>query len=275
MVDAVLLILREVLEAALIVSLLLALTYKLGISYRWSISALLAGFLGSMFLAYLAPFITEAMDGRGQELLNACLYMIVIICVLWVGFGVTTIYFLRKKCHQPDSELHIEKNKQDLLTILCALVVSFSLAREGSEIWIYFSSFDIQSQSFFSALIGAAIGIGIGMSLGGITYYALVFMRNKYFLPGFIIVVTLLAGGLSLQIAKQFLQIGLLESNGPLWDSSFLINEKSWLGELLYALFGYDAQPTAIQSYFYLAATSPMLLAFFYCWRANRENKNA
>ncbi len=161
------------------------------------------------------------------------------------------------------------------LIILCSVIVSFSLAREASEIWIYFSSFQFQSQAFYFASIGAAIGVGIGMSLGGIIYYLLVFMREKYFIPGFLLVVTLLAGGLSMQVAKQLMQIGLLDSSGPLWDSSFLINEQSWMGELLYALFGYDAQPTATQGFFYLAATLPMVIGFLWHWQFAGVNNHA
>lgn len=274
MVDAVVLILREVLEAALIISLLLALTFKLGLGHRWSITALIGGFIGSASLAHYAPLIADSFDGRGQELLNVVLYLVVVISVLWIAFTVMHFYIVIEKIYKnTDQSMTLRKAKYYPLIILSSLVVSFSLAREGSEIWIYFSSFQIQSQAFYAALIGAAIGLGIGSSLGAIAYYFLVFMNDKYFALTFLAVIMLLAGGLSPQIAKQFLQIGFLDSNGPIWDSSFLIDEKSWAGELLHALVGYDAQPTAIQAYFYLAAVMPIVLAFFYYWLFAREKK--
>ncbi|MET0357007.1 MAG: FTR1 family protein [Cellvibrio sp.] len=271
MVDAVLLILREVLEAALIVSLLLALTYKLNLHYQWSLAALGCGLLGSVTLAHYASSIAEALDGQGQELLNIVLYTVVIICVLWVGFLITRAYFFQREESDFGKKLSIKNNSAYFLIVLSSVIVSFSLAREGSEIWIYFSGFAIQSQSFYSVLIGAAIGVGIGMSLGAITYYLLAFMQEKYFTPVFLIVITLLSGGLSLQVAKQFMQIGVLDSNGPLWNSSFLVEEKSWVGELLYALFGYDAQPNAVQAYFYIAATLPMVISVIWNWHATRK----
>jgi high-affinity iron transporter len=148
------------------------------------------------------------------------------------------------------------------------IIVSFSLAREGSEIWIYLSSFTHKSDMLVSALIGAAIGTGIGMSLGAITYYVFSFMSKRFFLPIFLIVISLLAGGLSMQIAKQLMQIGLLDSGAPLWDSSFLVNEHSWLGELLYALLGYDSRPAPVQGIFYVLSIAPILLAsLWHAWR--------
>ena len=93
-------------------------------------------------------------------------------------------------------------------------------------------------------------------------------MKNKYFIPVFLVVITLLAGGLSMQIAKQLMQIGLLDSAAPLWDSSFLVDEHSWAGELLYALVGYDSRPAPIQGVFYLLTIAPIVSACIWqAWR--------
>lgn len=269
MVDAVLLVLREVLEAALIMSLLLALSHKLHLRFRWSLSALLLGFIGSWLLAQYTYEITDAMDGTGQELLNAVLYFVVVLSVVFLGLLILPLAF------SPALEMHMtapnsltSDGHHRLIYGLFIIIVSFSVAREGSEIWIYLSGFANQTDALSSVYIGAAIGTGIGMSLGAITYYTFAFMRKKYFLPIFLVVITLLAGGLSMQIAKQFMQMGLLNSTTPLWDSSFLVNEHSWLGELLYALLGYDARPAPIQGMFYLLTVTPILLAcLWHAWR--------
>jgi high-affinity iron transporter len=269
MVDAVLLVLREVLEAALIMSLLLALSHKLQLRFRWSLSALLLGFMGSWILAQYTYEITDAMDGTGQELLNAVLYFSVVLSVVVLSVLILPLAFfppLTTHRWTPDSPIGGRHHR--LIYGLFIIIVSFSVAREGSEIWIYLSGFVHQTDVLSSVYIGAAIGTGIGMSLGAITYYAFAFMHKKYFLPVFLIVITLLAGGLSMQIAKQFMQIGLLNSTAPLWDSSFLVNEHSWLGELLYALLGYDARPAPIQGMFYLLTVAPILFAcIWHRWR--------
>ncbi len=260
MVDAVLLVLREVLEAALILSLLLALSSKLQLSFRWSFFALATGLLGSWLLAHYAYAIADAIEGTGQELLNAALFCAVIISLILVSLLILPLAFKPISPIQTPSRT-IVINHHQLIYGLFIIIVSFSLAREGSEIWIYLSGYTHNPDALSSALIGAAIGSGIGMSLGAITYYVFAFMPKKIFLPIFLVVITLLAGGLSMQIAKQLMQIGLLDSGAPLWDSSFLVNEHSWLGELLYALVGYDSRPTPIQGFFYLLTVAPTLLA--------------
>ena len=271
MVDAVLLVLREVLEAALIISLLLALSYKLHLRFSWSLTALLLGFIGSWLLAQYTYEITDAMDGTGQELLNAALYFAVVVSVILLGLLILPLAFSPLRTNAPASLAHGINNS--LIYSLFIIIVSFSIAREGSEIWIYLSGFANQSATLSSVYIGAAIGTGIGMSLGAITYYVFVFMREKYFLPVFLVVITLLAGGLAMQIAKQFMQMGWLDSTTPLWDSSFIVNEHSWLGELLYALLGYDARPAPIQVIFYLLTIAPILLCSAWnLWRLREMN---
>jgi high-affinity iron transporter len=272
MLDAVLLVLREVLEAALIISLLLALSNQFQLHFRWSFIALAIGIFGSWLLAHYAYEIADAVEGTGQELLNAVLYLSVVICVITLGLLILS------SAHQSVTNPLNQKfttHHPTLIYSLFIIIISLSLAREGSEIWIYLSSFTHQPNLLTSAFIGAAIGTGIGMSLGAITYYAFTFMSKRFFLPVFLIVISLLAGGLSMQIAKQLMQIGLLDSGTPLWDSSFLVNEHSWLGELLYALLGYDSRPAPVQGIFYIFTVAPILLAsLWHVWRLRVKSMN-
>lgn len=271
MVDAVLLILREVLEAALILSLLLALSRKYELNTRWCWFALAGGFLGSWLLAHFAYNITEAMEAIGQEVLNVVLYLIVVVCLILLSLLLIPLAYALKLTRRLET-IAAFKRQQPLIWPLFIVIVSFSLAREGSEIWIYLSDFSRKPDEILSVLIGVAIGAGIGMSLGAITYYFLLFMSDKIFMPLFITVITLLSGGLSMQIAKQLMQAGLLTSSDPLWDSSMLISEQSWLGELLYALLGYDAQPTPVQGVFYLLTTIPIVASAGWHWWSLKAN---
>jgi high-affinity iron transporter len=260
MVDAVLLVLREVLEAALIISLLLALSRQLQLRGHWGLVALTFGFIGSWLLAQYAYGVADAFDGTGQELLNSILYLAVILSIIGLNL-LLLLHALPLISNKLKGAFlfQVASARYWLLYGFFVVTVSFSVAREGSEIWIYLSSFTHQANTLYPALIGAVIGAGIGMSLGAITYYSLVFMRVRFFLPVFLLIMTLLAGGLSMQIAKQLMQVGLLDSTAPLWDTSFLVSEQSWVGELLYALLGYDAKPTMTQALFYLSAITPIL----------------
>ncbi len=65
--------------------------------------------------------------------------------------------------------------------------------------------------------------------------------------------------------------------DGQLWDSSAFLPEDGLLGQLLYAMVGYEASPAPVQVAIYLLSLSLMLLALFLRYRAgasvNMEGK--
>lgn len=271
MVDAILLVLREVLEAALIITMLMVMSRKFSANLYWIPAALLLGTLSSWVLAHYAYSIADAFDGRGQELTNALLYLLVVLSFFVIAYVIAPVLF-RTPAHiayLPPTQT----GARHLLIYSSVFAVGLSLAREVAEIWIYLGGFSEQPDILQSALIGGAIGLGIGASLGAITYYLLVFISVRRFLYLLFAFLMLLSGGLAMQIAKQLMQIGVLDSTQPLWDSSHIINEHSWAGELLYALIGYDSSPSSVQVIFYGVAIVPLLAILTRSWsRRNKAN---
>ena len=245
MLDAVLLVLREVLEAALFVSLLLALGARLGLRVRWERIAIPLGLLASWTLSQFAGSIAESFDGIGQELLNGSLYAIAIGSFVVLNAAIVRLLIGARD----DGEI-----PPGLLLTCFVLIVSCSIAREGSEIWIYLSSYVDAPQAMSAAITGGLIGTGIGLSLCALVYYALSFLGRRAFLVAFFALATLVVGGLSMQLAKLGSQIGWLDSGAPIWDMTWLVSERSWFGQLLHALFGYDSNPDAVQAAFYFGA---------------------
>lgn len=250
MLDAVILVLREVLEAALFVSLLLALGAQLKLRWRWERVAIPLGLAASWLLSHYAYATAEAFDGTGQELLNAGLYGVAILCFI----ALTTLLVPALRSDGP------ARVNAHAFNVLFVLIVTCSMAREGSEIWIYLSSFQSGSTALSSALAGGLIGTGIGVSLCALVYYAFAFLPRRVFLAVFFAIAALVVGGLSMQLAKQGLQTGVLDSGRPVWDTSWLVTERSWFGQFLHALFGYDANPDMTQVRFYFGALFAMAI---------------
>ena len=245
MLDSVLLVLREVLEAALFVSLLLALGAQLGLAWRWERVAIPLGLAASWASSRMAGPLAEAFEGTGQERLNAALYLAAILSFI----ALNTLLVPAIAGRQPAAPRH-----RRLMYALFVLIVTCSMAREGSEVWIYLSSFVGNASALSAAVTGGLIGTGIGLSLCALVYYAFSFLGRRTFLALFFVLATLVAGGLSMQIAKLGLQTGWLDSGPPVWDTTWLVDERSWLGQLLHALFGYDANPGTLQAAFYFVA---------------------
>jgi high-affinity iron transporter len=142
-----------------------------------------------------------------------------------------------------------------------ALVVTLAITREGFEILVYLLGFAGNLQQLLVVLIGSAIGAGIGISIGALVYYLLRSLPRGPSLLTSLLLLVLVAAGLVSQAALLLIQADWLPSQLPLWDSSGLIAEDSVTGQLLYALIGYEATPTAIQAGFHATGALLMLIA--------------
>lgn len=270
MLSAVIIVLREALEAALIVSILLALSQVFHLRHRWCSLALVLGAGCSWLLASNANTIAELFDGAGQELVSAVLLIVMVVCLFFIcAFMVLKI--VRPSRVMAD-EIQSLTSYPLFLYLLLTLVVICATAREGAEVWVYLTSFTPAGDGAYPVLLGAAIGAGIGVSLGAIFYYAFLFMGRNHFAFVSIVILTIVAGGLGFQVAREFMQIGWLDSAEPVWNSSAIISERSLTGELLYALIGYEATPTPIQLVFYLVSIFPFIcLGFLYRYLGSEQ----
>ncbi len=233
LLNSVIIILREVLEAALIISVLLALSQKLTVSRAWLSAALLIGLLGSVIYAMNINPVSMAMDGVGQELVNASLHILI------YSFIVVLIVSLRsRKYHQ-------------VMVMSMLSCVALATIREGSEIIVYINGFSSIPELFYPVLIGGIVGTGIGISVGVFFYYLISNLSlNKGVKLGLFILV-LIAGGMISQATQLLIQADFIVSQQALWNTSSFIGERSLLGQMLYALIGYEATPTPIQVILY------------------------
>lgn len=222
---SVIIILREVLEAALLVSLLLALGYRLKLRTRWAVLALVLGAVGAFVFAESIGTISNWFEGTGQELVNSGLHFLIAILLLII------VHFW------------LAGRRTERLPALMALAVILAVIREGSEVWIYYSGFVAAPEQMPGPAIGGAIGLCTGISVGAILYYILVLIPAKQYRWASLALFALVAAGMSSQATNLLIQADYLPASDPLWDSSGLIPESSVPGQLLYALVGYEAQP--------------------------------
>ena len=73
LLNSVVIVLREVLEAALLLSVFLVSTRFLKLGNRWAIVATLLGVLGAIAYGYLLDPLSGLFDGVGQEICDALL----------------------------------------------------------------------------------------------------------------------------------------------------------------------------------------------------------
>ena len=251
MTSAVIIFLREILEAMLIMSLLLAAAMTLQLRKRWVLFGLGLGFLGAGFYAWRFADIADAFEGVGQEFTNGI--MLYLICVMLIVHSV----FVFSQRRGVDRGL-----ARPVGVCTLVLVIALAITREGAELWIYLSGYLYTPELLQPILMGGLFGTGIGLSVGALMFFGLMSLAPRLRLTVIALLCMPVAAGMASQATNYLMQADIISAQLPLWDTSAGVAEGSLIGELLYAFFSYEATPTLLQVIVYLfsLALAPVLM---------------
>ena len=248
LLTSVVIVLREVLEAALLISILLATSRRLGLNSRWLKISLVIGLIGATVYAHFLGPISALFGGFGQELVNATLHLLVFLTLI-------VIVFLVARHHG-----HARVTDR-LLPLMMAAAVAVATAQEGSEIIVYVTGF-LQVSGFLGSVgIGSLTGAGIGLSVGIFFYYLLLSLPYQRAHWISLALLGVAAASMSAQVSTMLIQADFLSAAGPVWDTSWLVDEQSLPGQLLFALVGYESTPSLVEVVIYAASLLVVIAA--------------
>lgn len=250
MLGAAIIVFREALEAALLIGIVAAAARALPYRNRWLAGGIAAGVAGSLLIAALAGSIAEAVDGIGQELLNAIVLGLAVTMLGWHNIWMAR--HAREMVSETRSVMNaVAEGRRELSAI--AVVVAMAVLREGSETALFLFGLLTQDDSLARVLGGGALGLTAGVAVGCGMYAGLVRVPMRWFFSVTSGLVLLLAAGMAGQMARFLIQGDVLPAlANPLWDTSRLLPLNSAAGTLLHVLAGYDPRPSAMQAIFYL-----------------------
>lgn len=262
MLQIAIIVFREVLEIALVISILMAATKRVAGRSRWILAGMGLGILGAVILAFFTDNISNSLDGVGQEVFNAVILLASSAMISW------TVIWMTKYGKKISSDLkHLGKavaiGEESLFALMP--VVAFCVLREGAEIVLFSYGAFVSGNQISDLIIGALSGLFIGVAVGFGLYFGLLKIFGKYFFTVTSYLLIFLAAGMVAQ-AVGFLSIaGLVpEIIYPMWDSSFLISDQGILGKVLHALIGYIAKPSAAQLISYFLVMTCLIVGLNY-----------
>src|SRR5712692_4705984 len=251
MLATAIIVFREVLEAALIVSIVLAATKGLAKRGLWVSSGIGVGLGGAALVAMFAGVIATAGAGMGQEVFNAS--------VLFIAVGMLAWHNVWMGRHGRDLARHMNAVGH-AVTIgsrpmyILAVVVGLAVLREGAELVLFLYGIAIAQQEQAGLMFaGGTLGLLLGMGVGLLLYLGLLRMSSKYLFTVTSWLIALLAAGMAAQGAGFLVQADLLPSLvQPLWDTSAVLSQSSIPGRILQTLVGYADRPAGMQVVFYV-----------------------
>lgn len=243
MLPSFLIMLREGIEAALIVGLIAGYLGRTGRS-AW-LPAVWVGILLAVALSLFAGAGVIALGGqfpqRTQELFEA------IVGAIAVVFLISMVFWMRKAARS--MRAHMEHDIDAALTESRAPVWAligmsfFAVARDGLES-VFFLLAIFQQNPGQGAALGAVLGLAVALVIGYAIYRGGLRLNLRRFFRWTGVFIILVASGLAGSVLRKLHEAGLWNHlQQPVWDTSGSLPLTSVAGTVLNALFGYQEAP--------------------------------
>lgn len=267
-----LVVFRECLEIALLLGIILAVTKQIEKSRIYIIAGSMLGIVLAALFAFFTRTIAVSFSGMGDELFNAAIILLTVILITWTivwmqGYGT--------KIKQNFNDLSEKIHKGDSSKIMLVLIVAATILREGMEIIILvYSISSVEVIDGNSYLLGMIIGMVSGFLLGIVIYLGLIKLtKQKYIFRVSSVLLMLIAGGFAAEAAGILTSSGIIMAlSDQLWDSSWIISDRSIYGKCLNIITGYIARPNGLQVLFYILTI--VLINLLIQIRVRYGNKN-
>jgi high-affinity iron transporter len=250
MLPSYLLSLREGIEAALIIGIVLGALRQMR---RTDLSsAVWLGVISATILSTLAcVFLTTiglSFEGHVEQIFEGVTMLLAAGVLSWM------IFWMSRQARNIKGELESGVHKAAFEGGKRGLFVLAFLAvfREGIELALFLVA-SVFASDVQQTLIGAFLGLGTAILLGWSLFATSVRLdlRRFFRVTGFLLI--LFAAGLVASSVHEFNEAGMIPAViEHVWDVNSILDENTVLGSMLKALFGYDGNPslTEVLSYF-------------------------
>jgi high-affinity iron transporter len=260
MIPTFFLMLREGLEAALIVGIVAAYLARIG--RRDALPWVLAGVGAAVTVSVVAGIAIVSTVGRlplvVQETLEGLAAIAAVAVLTWM------LFWMRRqgRAMKGDLERDVDHALGDGRTLALVGLAFIAVIREGLETVLFLLAL-ISSQgstpaTFLGGVLGLATAVGVGIAIFAFG----VRVNLRRFFTGTGVVLIFVAAGLMAFAVAELGEAGLIANTGRAFDLNGVLADSTPLGNVLRGLFGYRSQPTPIELVAYLAYLVPVLYLF-------------
>lgn len=261
--SSLLITLREGLEIALVLAIIVAYLGRTGRSDR--LGSIYAG-SGAAAIVCLGTGIlfhqtVGEFEGKWEQFIEGALAFAAVGVLTWM------IFWMRGRARGISSELHAKIDAAiDHSPLALAVVAFVAVAREGFETVLFLLGAETSSASGASVVLGGLIGLGVAAVLGYLFYLGGDRIDLKKFFKWTGLLLILFAAGLFAKGVHEFREF--FEFEGAVYsDTAWNITSgplaAGWTHDFVKGLFGWSPNPERIRVVAYFAFLLPTL-RFFY-----------
>jgi high-affinity iron transporter len=238
--------LREAFEAALLLGIVYTYLDKVGARrhFRWVTLGAALGAVASGAVGAAVSLASGPLLDLGPDLVGVAVVLVAVVVLTWHG------WWMRQ--HSLAIKGNVQRRIDDAeatsrLWVLGAIAFT-GVFREGAETVLFLWGLMNQAGvAGWSGSIGGAAGVATAAALG----WAIFRGGRRVSLPRFFgvtsVLVMLVAAGLFSTGVGKLEALGLLHASPSVWDSSWILSDRSVTGAFVGGLAGYRARPSLFE----------------------------
>lgn len=272
MITSFVILIREGLEAALIIGIILAYLTKTNGRRQFSLvwTGVALGVLVSLVTGAVVYYAAGELEGPAEQIFEGTTMFIAVGVLTWM------IFWMRKQA--VNIRTHLQAQVDSALTSRSSwalVILAFvAVVREGIETVLFLFAATQTAESPISFASGGILGLLAAAAIGYGIYKGATWFNLKYFFNATGVILILFAAGLVAHGVHEFNEVGFIPSIiEHVWDTNGTIQETSTLGRFLGALFGYNGNPSLTEVIAYLAFLAATLGGYFALMKGKRRTE--
>lgn len=257
---AYLVMLREGVEAALIVAILLAYLRRSGVirPRRWVWAGTLLAVAVSVVAGAVIWVTIGGLEGAAEQLAEGIIAVAAVALLTWMIFWMGS----RARTLRAELETDAGRALAESSMLGLAAVAFVAVLREGLESALFMISLTAGSESGLQ-LLGGLLGLASAVVIGWLVYQGGSRINLRLFFQITGVLIVFVAAGLVGKAVHEFQEVGLLPVLVEhVWTIRFLDPEVGLIGAFAKTLFGLSHSPSLLQVASYWAYLVPVTFAF-------------
>lgn len=271
MLPSLLLTLREGLEAALIVGIMLGYLTRIGQTdrHRTIWAGVGVAVLGSLGFALLLQTLGAQFEGQMEYVFEGIAMLLAVALLTWM------IFWMRSQAGNIKRGLEAEVAAAAQPQRGWALfgVAFLAVFREGVELALFLTATSFVADGT-TTLLGATIGLSLAVLIGWLIYRGAVRLSLRWFFDVTTVLLLIFAAGLFAHGIHELQEAGWLPILVEhVYDLKPVLDDKSTAGSMLRVLVGYNDNPSLIEIISYGAYWVILSATLF--WSSRNQQRRA
>src|SRR5499426_1181191 len=244
--------LREAFEAALVLGIIYSYLGKIGArdGFSYVTRGGVVGLLASLGMGVGVGYLSGPLLDVGPDIITVGVMLAAVALLTWHAWWMQQYARLIKS----DVHHRIDEARAGNRLWVVGLIAFTAVFREGAETVLFLWGIVAQAGGGgWGSVVGGLAGVGCAAIIGWIIFRGGQRMSLGTFFSVTTIFIMLLAAGLFSSGVARLGGIGVLPVSEPVWNTSWLLSDKSLIGGFLSGLVGYRSEPTLPEVIAYVA----------------------